>query len=214
MKGILTKDIISLKINYKTVLFCELFISVLSALSSFKKGAVSAVIPIGSAILAEMLTMALFFEDEKTGFDKTIALFPISRRQEVLVRYISALLTAAAQTVIFFIPVTAGAFMGGHSDITPIISAALLLFTICLVFAAIIYLRIYGLGAKKGKKVFIAVGACIISVIGPWSVIPDRPFFDKFSPPTDKMVLFTVIGIAFTAISCLLSAAFYEKKDI
>ncbi|EGC03616.1 ABC-2 transporter permease [Ruminococcus albus] len=154
MKGILTKDIISLKINYKTVLFCELFISVLSALSSFKKGAVSAVIPIGSAILAEMLTMALFFEDEKTGFDKTIALFPISRRQEVLGRYISALLTAAAQTVIFFIPVTAGAFMGGHSDITPIISAALLLFTICLVFAAIIYLSIYGPGAKKGKKGF------------------------------------------------------------
>jgi len=214
MKGILTKDIISLKINYKTVLFCELFISVLSALSSFKKGAVSAVIPIGSAILAEMLTMALFFEDEKTGFDKTIALFPISRRQEVLGRYISALLTAAAQTVIFFIPVTAGALMGGHSDITPIISAALLLFTICLVFAAIIYLSIYGPGAKKGKKVFIAAGGCIISVIGPWSVIPDRPFFDKFSPPTDKMVLFTVIGIAFTAISCLLSAAFYEKKDI
>ncbi len=214
MKGILTKDIISLKINYKTVLFCELFISVLSALSSFKKGAVSAVIPIGSAILAEMLTMALFFEDEKTGFDKTIALFPISRRQEVLGRYISALLTAAAQTVIFFIPVTAGAFMGGHSDITPIISAALLLFTICLVFAAIIYLSIYGLGAKKGKKVFIAAGGCIISVMGPWSVIPDRPFFDKFSPPTDKMMLFTVIGIAFTAISCLLSAAFYEKKDI
>lgn len=214
MKGILTKDIISLKINYKTVLFCELFILVLSALSSFKKGAVSAVIPIGSAILAEMLTMALFFEDEKTGFDKTIALFPISRRQEVLGRYISALLTAAAQTVIFFIPVTAGALMGGHSDITPIISAALLLFTICLVFAAIIYLSIYGLGAKKGKKVFIAAGGCIISVIGPWSVIPDRPFFDKFSPPTDKMVLFTVIGIAFTAISCLLSAAFYEKKDI
>lgn len=214
MKGILTKDIISLKINYKTVLFCELFISVLSALSSFKKGAVSAVIPIGSAILAEMLTMALFFEDEKTGFDKTIALFPISRRQEVLGRYISALLTAAAQTVIFFIPVTAGAFMGGHSDITPIISAALLLFTICLVFAAIIYLSIYGLGAKKGKKVFIAAGACTISVTGPWSVIRNRPFFDKFSPPTDKMMLFTVIGIAFTAISCLLSAAFYEKKDI
>lgn len=214
MKGILTKDIISLKINYRIVLFCELFISVLSALSSFKKGAVSAVIPIGSAILAEMLTMALFFEDEKTGFDKTIALFPISRRQEVLGRYISALLTAAAQTVIFFIPVTAGAFMGGHSDITPIISAALLLFTICLVFAAIIYMSIYGLGAKKGKKVFIAAGACIISVMGPWSVIPDRPFFDKFSPPTDKMMLFTVIGIAFTAISCLLSAAFYEKKDI
>lgn len=214
MKGILTKDIISLKINYRTVLFCELFISILSALSSFKKGAVSAVIPIGSAILAEMLTMALFFEDEKTGFDKTIALFPISRRQEVLGRYISALLTAAAQTVIFFIPVTAGTFMGGHSDITPIISAALLLFTICLVFAAIIYLSIYGLGAKKGKKVFIAAGACIISVMGPWSVIPDRPFFDKFSPPTDKMMLFTVIGIAFTAISCLLSAAFYEKKDI
>ena len=214
MKGILTKDIISLKINYRIVLFCELFISVLSALSSFKKGAVSAVIPIGSAILAEMLTMALFFEDEKTGFDKTIALFPISRRQEVLGRYISALLTAAAQTVILFIPVTAGAFMGGHSDITPIISAALLLFTICLVFAAIIYLSIYGPGAKKGKKVFIAAGGCIISVIGPRSVIPERPFFDKFSPPTDKMMLFTVIGIAFTAISCLLSAAFYEKKDI
>ncbi len=215
MKGLLTKDFLHIKTAYLVFFPYLLFMTVMCAASTFAKGNVPFVAIPFIAIFQSLLPLTMIMDDARTGFDKTALTLPFSRKDYIMEKYLLTLINALASSMLFLI-FTAGAALMGSNSITDSLSASLLIFSFSMVLTIADMPFMTKAKTAAGTRKVYAISLVLYGASA-GHFMAFKSLKDSIKnvhiPLHTSTVVFAVI-LAASIISYLISAAFYEKKDI
>ncbi len=208
MKGLILKDLITLKSYLKGMLFICLLFAILGVSNSPLSGALM-LLPI--SILMSFVT---FSYDNLSHWDSYACTLPLSRRQIVLSRYLMTLLMVGAFVIIalpcYFIFAT---LLHNFSEIGELIpSFGVLIGTILLLVSVLLGLN-YRFGPEKARMVLVII-FIIPSILS--SVLT---YLNMEMPGSISLELFPLalimlcLGAAAYVGSYQLSASIYQRKE-
>ncbi len=202
MKGLILKDFMNLKRQYKVMLVMLVFYIVLS-LSSNDSSMFSGII----SVLIVMLTVTTTSYDEQSKWDRYALTMPVSRSDLVIGKYILGLILSVAAFIVNVIfQITTGS---GTIQYVLTVSAALFgagLFLLCIILPIM-----FRFGVEKGRLLmmlvlFVPTGAIVLlSNMG--ITIPGGAFIEQL--PYYCVLLLVLVAAASVRISLMI----YKKKE-
>lgn len=207
MKGLILKDLLSLKKNMRTALLFLLFY-VVFALMMHSVSFIS-----GMAILFfTMLSVTSFAYDDQAGWNVYAASLPVTRDQIVRSKYVLALLLAGTGSVIALAVSFAAPLVGDTETLPEQLLTVLTLFLVSLLFAGVIIPLTYRFGVEKSRMMILvvfAVPALIGYLLSSAGVgMPDQASFEKIVWALPFAVL------AFYYVSYRISSRIFIKKEL
>jgi len=202
MKGLILKDFMNLKRQYKVLLLMSVFFIVMS-LTGDNSAMFSGVI----SILLVMLTITTTSYDEQSKWDRYALTMPVSRSDLVIGKYIMGLILSIAA----FIVNVVFQIVTGSGTIQYVLTVSAALFGAGLFLLCIILPIMFRFGVEKGRLLmmlilFIPSGAiALLSKIG--ITIPDGAFIDQL--PYYCVLLLLLVAAASVRISLMI----YKKKE-
>ena len=205
MKGLITKDLFMLVKYFKLYFLMDIIFIVLAFTSP--ENVIFLMIP---ALLTGVIPITLLAYDERSRWTEYSGVLPYSRTQIVSAKYLVGLLLQSAMCIILYILML---LRGAYYDMfDPAGSAVtvLILFVAALVFPSVCLPFCFALGTEKGRIVYMITIAMIVSILAAMSNsgVPEKDLIMTKIPP-----IIWVIIIAIYALSWLLSAAIYNKKE-
>ena len=215
MKALLLVDLYQAKKNGRTIV---LIILVFSAITIFGSGIISAGLffPLYAMLISGMISMTLLAYDEQSHWDVYAQILPCTRRDQVTVKYLDALIGVGCAwllfAVIFAVMTVRG--IGSWGDV-PVMSGVLL--AVGLLPSAILLPVVFRYGVTKGRIVYyimiIAVAGCgggLIAVVGDGSSLSSLPAM----PGWLAAVVPAIVAVALFAASWALAVRWYEKREL
>lgn len=202
MKGLILKDFMNLKRQYKLLLVMMVFYIVLS-LSSDDSTMFSGVI----SILMVMLTVTATSYDEQSKWDRYALTMPVSRSDLVIGKYILGLILSLAAFVVNVV----FQIVTGTDAIQYALTVSAALFGVSLLLICVILPIMFRFGVEKGRLLmmlvlFVPTGAIVLlSKMG--ITIPEGSFIEHL-PYYCVLLLFLV-----AAASIRISLMIYKRKE-
>lgn len=215
MKALLLADFYQAKKNGRAIV---LIVLVFSAITLFGSGTVSASLffPLYAMLLSGLISMNLLAFDEQSHWVVYAQILPCTRRDQVTVKYLDALMGVGCAwlllTAIFVVMASRGSCIW---DDVPILSSVLL--AIGLIPSAILLPVVFRYGVTKGRIVYYIV---LIAVAGSsgglMAVVGDSPTFPMLPAAPSWLValLPVLIAAALFALSWRLAIRWYEKREL
>lgn len=215
MKGLLKKDILHIRTAYMSLLPYLVFMTLMSAVSAFVKGSIVFVALPGMAVFQAVLPAVMIMDDNRTGYDRMVLTMPVDRKVMVTEKYALALVNAFLSGIFFMAVTVVCAVLGGNS-VLPSVSGGILI-TVCSLFASVVMLPlIYCVSTENMKWVYIGglllFGGMTGLVIAVLKLSGRSLRSSDVSVGTSAALL--AVTLVLTAVSCLISVYFYNKKDI
>lgn len=201
MKGLLLKDIISLKQQAKIYLIIIVIWGVVSFVNH--DGIFFGMCMILFTMMIPMTSMAY---DDRSKWDRYALTMPVSRRDMVLSKYLLALVFAAATLLLTFFVNYSISF-----DLRESLTISLTFFLISMTVAAITLPIFFKFGVEKGRFVLMAAVLIptVLSLVASklHLTLPDGTTFNQFLP------FAPFLGVLCIAFSIFLSIRIYRKKE-
>ena len=142
MKGIVVKDLLTLKSSMKTVVLIVVLFGVMGAKSG------SAYMSTFASVYAAILPMTCMAFDERSRFNRYAVIMPVNLRDIVLSKYVVGLILAVAATVV---ATAMTVFAGGSIGETVAASIA-----IPMVYHSILLPLMFKFGVEKSRIIVLA----------------------------------------------------------
>ncbi len=207
MKGLLIKDILNLRKNFKaTLLILALF-----SLYAYGASNPSYMISMVTLILSMMSITSMAYDD-MTKWDRYALAMPISRKNIVASKYILSTSLSILSVLISFIITYFFILPRSEMATSELLLIAYIIFAISLVFVSVVLPLIYKFGVEKTRIISIAIFA-----------IPSMLVFILHKlglqlPSKNQLIIILKISpliLVFTLVcSGLLSYKIYKNKDI
>ena len=155
MKGLIIKDILSLRKNIKMMGAMLLFFAVFAFIGNdvtFVSGM--------ATLLMTMLTVTTLAYDEASKWDRYALSLPITRKQLVLSKYLLTLLLALGGAVISLIILLTASLTGNGISVIEALATVYGLFWVSLVFTGILLPLTYKFGVEKSGCSSSPYSAC------------------------------------------------------
>ena len=207
MKGLLLKDILSLRKYMRTLLlFTAAYALLIFFLDSsdFLGGMI--------VLMCAMIPITSFSLDHQAGWDVYELSLPVSRRDIVKSKYLLALILTLIGTGISIAIGLAYRLITHSGDLLEALTVSYALFAVGLIFASVLLPLIFKFGVEKSRLLLIAVfaipTAAFVALSGAGVKLPDEQAIMRlvaFSP----LILVAALGLSYAA-----SCAIYRKKEI
>lgn len=205
MKGLLIKDILTLKKQGKLLAILLAFYVVLGLAMNEMAAFGSMVI-----VVCAMLPVTAMSYDERAGWDKYALSMPVTRRDIVLSKYVLGLIFCAIAVVV----VAAFGVATHPEQIAGSLASALVMGATGLIFQSILFPLFFKYGVERGRLLMLAV----ILLPAGLGILLAR--MDLGLPsPTPQMVaavpyLLAAVTVACIAVSIAVSLHIYRRKEI
>lgn len=207
MKGLMIKDILNLRKNFKTTLLVIGFFAIYAYASNNPSYMIAMV-----TLILSMMPLTSMAYDDMSKWDRYALAMPISRKDIVVSKYILSILLSLISILISFI--ITYLFILPRSDMgrRELLLVAYIIFSISLVYVSIVLPLIYKFGVEKTRIITICVFA-----------IPTMMVFAFYKTglqlPSKKQLLFLLKISPLILILILICSAFfsyiiYKNKDI
>ena len=207
MKGLIIKDILNLRKNFKTTLLIIGFFVIYAYASNNP----SYMISMATLILAMMPITSMAYDD-MSKWDRYALAMPISRKDIVGSKYILSILFSILSIIISFAITYILILPRSDMDINELLLVAYIIFSASLVFISIILPLIYKYGVERTRIISLAVFAFP-------AMIAFAFYKMGLQPPSKNQLLLLlklspIILILILLISGLFSYRIYKNKDI
>lgn len=218
MRGLIIKDLIYVKNNYKTAILM-LIGSLLISISLGNYLLTISVLPL--MLLASCIST--FQTDEFYNTEAFTLTFPISRKKIVLSKYLFTIIMTIISTYIGIVIYLLVFYLinPGYKGInTDMIKELFMLECAALIVDAIFYPIIYKYGCEKSRLVLMSIVMLLLGILSIASVYIN--VISKKVIDLDKILLFInnhglpvliILVIVFMILSYFLSLFFYKRKD-
>ncbi len=205
MKGLVLKDLMTLKRDFKSYLA----IFVLYLFIDYQSGQSSLTLAIGF-IISTMLPIASISYDERSKWDKIANTMPVSRKEIILAKYaLGRMFTVAAVTFSSIISV----IMLKEKLAVPIAMTL-----VSLVYQAVLIPLLYKFGSERGRIMMIAFMAlpfAAFALAADFLKIDMSNFYIFIDNNMTVVTVCTVAAVlAIYTVSILVSIRMYEKRDM
>lgn len=203
MKGLIIKDALTLKTQWK--IYLAYF--VLYGIISFTNENMSSFFGMILVLLAVMIPISTISYDERCQWQKYALSMPLSRRDIVYAKYLfSLLLTAFGITVGFVFNLCVSSIALNEILLTASTSAA-----VALIMSALLLPLMLILGVEKGRMAMFLVFAIPFALI----FLIDR--FDISLPSTSNIIALLIaapiVSLIVFGISLMISLKAYDRKE-
>lgn len=208
MKGLIKKDIYTIKGNLRIVL---IIFAVFIVMTLNGKSDMSFILP----LICVMLFVSTFSYDEYNKFDAYAIAFPSGREKIVKSKYFATTIVVIIGVLVTTLVSIIIGLVNNNLDIETIISTSFgSLFAVSLI-QAIMYPLIIKFGIEKGR-IGLFVGAMIITIVGGFLLKDINP--DSYKGILDFLnnyfiIIIPVVIIAMLYISYRISRKIYLKKE-
>lgn len=211
MRGLLIKDLKSLALQSRVLLFLIIFYAAYFFLSDSREGA-TAMIGAFVAMMGVLLPVTAIGYDEKAHWDHYALTMPISRNMLVWSKYLLAFLIALAGGLLMLTLM----LLGQGDEPMECLFTAWVLFGINLLLAALIYPLFFKLGTEKARYVMMAI--FFIPTIAILALSRTGVRLPALSPDSGKVVETILLSLplgtaALFLLSGMLSCRIYSKKE-
>lgn len=207
MKGLLLKDILSLRKYMRTLL---LMAAVYAALTYFVDS--SAFLSGMIVLMCAMVPVTSFTLDHQAGWNVYELSLPISRKDIVRGKYLLALLFTLFGAGIAIAVGLLFSVLNRGISLPETLTLSYALFAVGLIFASILLPLVFKFGPEKARLMVIAVfavpTAAFVALTSAGSKLPDTQFLNLL------FLLSPLILAIVLTLSYLASRAIYEKKEI
>ena len=221
MKGVITKDLLSLKQVALTMSILMMFYLFLGFMSMKNSDGSMSYLSIMALVINVMVPLSCAGYDEQCGWDQFGAALPVSKNKIVACRYIvglivmgfTALVVLAANLIFAAFGGTPTGFLGYHIPIL-----------LTVFYIAVMTPIIYKFGVQKSRFIIIAVMIVPSMLIAAFGMFAARSgdessmidAFDALSavPVLPAVSVATVIAAVMYILSMLLSMRIYSKKEL
>lgn len=207
MKGLIIKDILNLKKNFKTILLVIVFFAIYAYRANNPGYMISMTV-----IMFTIMSITSMTYDDTSKWDGYALTMPISRKDVIVSKYILiaslSMLSALVSFIIAYILILPGTNIG----INELSLIAYKTFSISIIFISVLLPFVYKFGVEKAQIIYVmifAISAAIFFVLNKAGLqLPDENqliLLLKISP-------LMLISILFS--SGLFSYGIYKNKDI
>ncbi len=207
MKGLIIKDILSLRKNIKMMGAMLLFFAVFAFIGNdvtFVSGM--------ATLLMTMLTVTTLAYDEASKWDRYALSLPITRKQLVLSKYLLTLLLALGGAVISLIILLTASLTGNGISVIEALATVYGLFWVSLVFTGILLPLTYKFGVEKSRLFVFAIFG--LPTLGVYFLHNAGVQMPDAAALTVLAWLSPFILAAVFTVSCLISQRIYMGKDL
>ena len=208
MKGLLLKDLLSLRRYMRTVM---LLVAAYALMIFFMD---SPYLLVGMIVLmSAMISVTSFSFDHMAGWDVYALSLPVSRKDVVRSKYLLALIFTSSGSLLSILIGVLYTLFTLKGSFTETLIASYALFAVGMVFVSILLPLLYKFGVEKARLLIIAVFAVPVAVIVALANIaglemPDEQLINRLLA-LSPLVLIAVLGISYFA-----SCAIYRKKEV
>lgn len=207
MKGLLLKDIYTMKETLKSLVFAFIIFFISGYINEN---------PMYITMMLSMLSIVTLTTgmayDEQSGWNEYVLALPVSRKDIVIEKYIFSL-----GILIFSVIVSIGSSflimkLKGSSDMEEILITNYGVFISVLFIVSLIMPALFKYGPQKARVILFLIGMLpffIISIIAYFK--PELSFLEKDIKTIVKIV--PLVGIIFILLSAKISLKIIEKKD-
>jgi ABC-type transport system involved in multi-copper enzyme maturation permease subunit len=206
MKGLLVKDMLYLRQNL-SIFALSVFLVVMCAVITAITGKVPAGIGVVATAFICLLPIAFIADDQRTGFEKTVAYSPISKDDMVRARYLLMLVLSLAGGVILSLVLGTAALIGS-APMGKVLVAAMLFMVTMLVLPSVCLPLIYYF--KKTTSVMV-VSMAVTSGLSMGSAIW---FKNQLEISLSAAAVMFAVSLVMTAVSYVISVKIFRKTDI
>lgn len=207
MKGLIIKDLLSLRKSMKMIAAMLVFYGVFAFIGhdiSFVTGM--------STLLFTMLTITTLAYDEASKWDRYALSLPVTRKQLVGSKYLLTLLLALAGALISFFFLLASSFLGGELILTEALATVYLLMAASLFFTSILLPLTYQFGVEKSRIFMLAIfglpALAVYFLHNAGVALPDEATLEALAWLSPFILAAVLTG------SYLLSLRIYLGKDL
>ncbi len=204
MKGLILKDIMTMKKTFKSYLILFVLYMVIDMMSDQSSLSMSIAI-----IVATLIPVATISYDEKSKWDKLVNTMPFSRREIVCSKYILGLgLTAVSLVVVF--------------AISPIPMAERFIAVaatgvVCLFYQALLIPALFKFGSERGRIIMMIVMLAPVVIGGLLAKVIDFESINA-GPLLDENIAMAaaaagILVAALYAVSVMVSVKIYSAKE-
>lgn len=209
MKGLIIKDLITLKSYGKSLCLIFLLFLIIGLSTGSPLGGAMMVMPI--SIMAAYVT---FSYDQLSNWDCYVNTFPYKRKQIVLARYIvTVILCAIVLTASLFSYLFSAVIMNNFSEVTFLIPAYSALIGLIMLLVSFILVLNYKFGPDKSRLALIlifVIPSIFTSIIANTNV--SIPIISQ-STITIGCYVAPIIGLVILSLAYLISSKIYERKE-
>lgn len=213
MKGIMLKDLYDnfyIKKNLASYIFALCFVMVMGLLARTQFSFILYVELICSIFGSSALEAATE-QDEKSGFNRLMLAFPVTKTQIVLSRYLLSLIFQLAAHLLALAYTLCHAFMWHTVAPAQALSVWLLSICISVSFTAVVYVMYFLFGKKIGMIIYIVIVMLLAGSYGASTVFMDLNSFIAMDKTQLLCIGFPCAFLLF-GLSFLLSVRIYKWK--
>ncbi len=204
MKGLLIKDLLSIKRQARVYLFLAVLWIVMSTINkdtAFFQGF--------TVLLCSMMPITALAYDERAHFEKYALTMPLSRKDIVLSKYLLGLICTGVAVIIGSVfEILLSLFI--HAQVSPTMPLTLsTLFGIGLLFISFTMPIMFKFGTEKGRIVYMAVA--VLAVLLP--TLEKKGAFASSAIDVRMLYFLPVIALVILYLSAQLSIGIYRRKE-
>jgi len=214
MKGLIIKDILNLKKQFKTILFIIITYSVFFSMSfSTENSNVEPSIISGIMIfLSITISISSFSYDEYSKWDKYAASLPISRKTIVLSKYILSMLFLIFGFIVSFAYMIILLVFNNNINIFETFVSIGAVTTVAVLLISFLFPVVYKFGVERARILLFIIAFMPTIII----VLLSR--FNIFTLSEDNIILIfkilPILAIVLLVISFFVSCKIFEKKEL
>ncbi len=208
MKGLILKDIYSLKKYGKTMLLLAVFYSFMI----FMMG--NAEVFLGTVVIMfAVASITSFAYDNQAGWDTYVSTLPVSRKNVVMSKYALSYLLALLGGLLALLVGWVNGILKGTGNFIEMLVSAYAMFAIAVVFVSVLLPLIYKFGVERSRIIIIAAVAIPVAAVMALAQSKAIPMPDE-QTIKQALLLSPLIVAACCVLSYTISHAIYRKKEV
>lgn len=206
MKGLILKDLFTLKKQMKVTLLISVFYIIMSVATDNSGMLLTMIV-----LLCAMLPISSMSYDEMCKWDKYALSMPISRKTLVWSKYLLGILFDMAGLLIVIPTNLIMTVVNGDMKMREQLMISLGVSGVALIYLALILPILFKLGVEKGRILMLAVflvPMAVVFLVGKTHInLPSEQTINRL------LYLLPIFIIALLIVSILISVRIYEKKE-
>ncbi|MCR5539927.1 MAG: ABC-2 transporter permease [Ruminococcus sp.] len=210
MKGLMVKDMLYIRQNLRVFSFA-VFMAVMCAVITASKGKVPEGLGVAAALFLNSLPMLFIADDQRTGYEKTLAYSPISKDDMVKARYLMILAVGLASSLIVLLIIGIGAYIGS-APVGEVLAETMMFMVTMLVFLSLCLPLVYYFRKSNAVMVISFVVSVGLSVVS--SILFKDGMEENMDISLGTAAVMLIAALVITAVSYMISVRIFRKTDI
>lgn len=203
MRGLLLKDLYSLRKDGKTALLLVAFFTMIIFIMGNTDLFLSTIM-----LMLSATSITSFVCDNQCRWDTYVAALPVSRRDVVMSKYVLSFLLALAGGLLALLVRWTKGLLNNIGNFTETLVFAYSLFVAAVILISILLPLVYMFGERQARFMLVAIAAIPMTAFYVFRQIPDEQIVKQI------LLLSPFVLVAFSIISFTVSHGIYRRKEV